>query len=87
MGIHSCSLLSRNVSHCQATYVMVGEQVAPYFVGGHKGLVPKDVQSFSRTHLKARINYYKAWQGRKHAQSLIRGSPEESFYMLPRIVT
>ena len=45
--------------------------------------MPKDVQSFARTHLRAKISYYKAWRGRKHAQSLIRGSPEESFYMLP----
>ena len=53
------------------------------FVGGQKGSVPKDVQSFVRTHLRAKISYYKAWQGRKHAQSLIRGSPEEIFYILP----
>ena len=33
--------------------------------------------------LEQKISYYKAWQGRKHAQSLIRDSLEESFYMLP----
>ena len=61
---------------------MVGEQVVPQFVGGQKGLALKAFQSFSHTHLKARISYYKAWKGRKHAQSLTSGSPEESFYML-----
>ena len=86
MGIHSYFLLSRNASHRQATYDVVGKQVAPQFVGGQKGLVPLDIQNFARTHLRAKINYYKAWRGRKHAQSLIRDSPEESFYsfyMLP----
>ena len=73
-GLLYCSLLSRNASHRQATYVVVGEQVVLQFVGGQKGRVPKDIQSFTRTHLKARINYYKAWRGREHAQSLIRGS-------------
>ena len=76
VGIYSCSLLSRNASHRQATFAVVGEQVAPQFVGGQKGPVPKDIQSFSCTHLKAKISYYKAWRGRKHAQSLIKSSPE-----------
>ncbi|KAL5549173.1 hypothetical protein UlMin_004404 [Ulmus minor] len=83
VGVHSCSLLSRNTSHRQATYIVVGEQVASQFLGAQKGPAPKSVQSFGRTHLKAKISYYKAWRGRKHAQSLIRGSPEESFYKLP----
>ncbi|KAL5570111.1 hypothetical protein UlMin_026686 [Ulmus minor] len=34
-------------------------------------------------HLNAKINYYKAWRGRKHAHSFIRGSPEQSFHLLP----
>ncbi|KAL5564244.1 hypothetical protein UlMin_027408 [Ulmus minor] len=32
--------------------------------------------------LGAQISYYKAWRGRKHAHTLIRGSPEQSFYIL-----
>ena len=83
VGIHSCSLLSRNASHSQATYAVVGEQVAPQFIGGQKGPEPKAIQSFACIHLKVRISYYKAWRGRKYAQSLIRGSTEESFYMFP----
>ncbi|KAL5537762.1 hypothetical protein UlMin_045566 [Ulmus minor] len=83
VGVHSCSLLSRSGSHHQATYVMVGEKVASQYVGGEKGPTPKDVQTYARTHLNAKISYYKAWRGRKHAQSLIRGSPEQSFHLLP----
>ncbi|KAL5544667.1 hypothetical protein UlMin_008451 [Ulmus minor] len=33
--------------------------------------------------LGAQISYYKAWRGRKHAHTLIRGSPEQSFHILP----
>ncbi|KAL5577295.1 hypothetical protein UlMin_018994 [Ulmus minor] len=33
--------------------------------------------------LGAQISYYKAWRGRKHAHTLIRGSPEHSFHILP----
>ncbi|KAL5575870.1 hypothetical protein UlMin_017569 [Ulmus minor] len=62
---------------------MVGEKVAPQYVGGEKGPTPKDVQTYARTHLNVKISYYKAWRGRKHAQSLIRGSPEQSFHLLP----
>ncbi|KAL5548123.1 hypothetical protein UlMin_003354 [Ulmus minor] len=83
VGVHSCSLLSRSDSHRQATYVMVGEKVAPQYVGGEKGPTPKDVQTYARMHLNAKISYYKAWRGRKHAQSLIRGSLEQSFHLLP----
>ena len=62
---------------------MVGEHVATQFLGVQKGLAPKAVQIFAYTYLKAKISYYKVWKKRKHAQSLIRGSLEESFYMLP----
>ncbi|KAL5561682.1 hypothetical protein UlMin_031429 [Ulmus minor] len=33
--------------------------------------------------LGAQISYYKAWRGRKHAHTLIRGSPEQSLHVLP----
>ncbi|KAL5572909.1 hypothetical protein UlMin_022506 [Ulmus minor] len=62
---------------------MVGEKFDPQYVGGEKGPTPKDVQTYARMHLNAKISYYKAWRGRKHAQSLIRGSPEQSFHLLP----
>ncbi|KAL5568983.1 hypothetical protein UlMin_025558 [Ulmus minor] len=74
---------NRSGSHRQATYVMVGEKVAPQYVGSEKGPTPKDVQTYARMHLNAKISYYKAWRGRKHAQSLIRGSPKKSFHLLP----
>ena len=60
MGVHSCSLLSRNASHRQATYVVMGEHVASQFLGAQKGPTLKVVHSFARTHLKAKISYYKA---------------------------
>ncbi|KAL5572822.1 hypothetical protein UlMin_022419 [Ulmus minor] len=72
VGVHSCSLLNRNANHRQATYVVIGEQVAPQYVGIEKGLGPKGVQTFARTELGAQISYYKAWRGRKHAHTLIR---------------
>ncbi|KAL5552409.1 hypothetical protein UlMin_002585 [Ulmus minor] len=83
VGVHSCSLLNRNANHRQATYVVIGEQVAPQYVGVEKGPGPKGVQTFARTKLGAQISYYKAWRGRKHAHTLIRGSPEQSFHFLP----
>ncbi|KAL5542415.1 hypothetical protein UlMin_010125 [Ulmus minor] len=83
VGVHCCSLLNRNANHCQATYVVIGEQVAPQYVGVEKGPGPKGVQTFARTKLGAQISYYKAWRGRKHAHTLIRGSPKQSFHILP----
>ncbi|KAL5559202.1 hypothetical protein UlMin_035413 [Ulmus minor] len=72
VGVHCCSLLNRNANHRQATYVVIGEQVAPQYVGVEKGPGPKGVQTFARTKLGAQISYYKAWRGRKHAHTLIR---------------
>ncbi|KAL5540497.1 hypothetical protein UlMin_043091 [Ulmus minor] len=83
VGVHCCSLLNRNANHRQATYVVIGEQVAPQYVGVEKGPGPKGVQTFARMKLGAQISYYKAWRGRKHAHTLIRGSPEQSFHILP----
>ncbi|KAL5558013.1 hypothetical protein UlMin_034224 [Ulmus minor] len=62
---------------------MVGEHVAKQYVGGEKGPTPKGIQTIVRTNLNTKVSYYKALRGRWHAQSLIRGSSEESFYMLP----
>ena len=66
----------------QPTFV-IGEQVAPQYVGVEKGLGPKGVQTFARTKLGAQISYYKAWRGRKHAHALIRGTLEQSFHIFP----
>ncbi|KAL5545585.1 hypothetical protein UlMin_005272 [Ulmus minor] len=83
VGVYSCSLLNKNANHHQATYVMIGEQVAPQYTGVEKGLGLKGFQNFARTKLEAQISYYKAWRGRKHAHTLIKGSPEQSFHILP----
>ncbi|KAL5582167.1 hypothetical protein UlMin_014609 [Ulmus minor] len=83
VGVHCCSLLNRNANHRQATYVVIGEQVVPQYVGVEKGPGSKGVQTFARTKLGAQISYYKAWRGRKHAHTLIRGSPKQSFHILP----
>ncbi|KAL5538059.1 hypothetical protein UlMin_046102 [Ulmus minor] len=83
VGIHSCSLLNKNDNHHQVTYVVIGEQVAPQYVGVEEGPCPKGVQTFARTKLGVQISYYKAWRGRKHAHTLIRGSLEQSFHILP----
>ncbi|KAL5560742.1 hypothetical protein UlMin_036953 [Ulmus minor] len=72
VGVHSCSLLNKNANHRQATYVVIGEQVAPQYVGVEKGPGPKGVQTFARTEHGAQISYYKAWRGRKYAHTLIR---------------
>ena len=33
--------------------------------------------------LKAEVSYWKDWKARQYAHSLIRGSPDESFPLLP----
>ena len=83
MGVHSCLLLNRSDNLRQATYVVIGEQVALQYIGVEKGPGLKGIQNFARKELVAQISYYKAWRGRKHAHTLIRGSPEQSFHILP----
>ncbi|KAL5564873.1 hypothetical protein UlMin_028037 [Ulmus minor] len=83
VGVHSCSLLNRNADHHQATYVVIREQVAPQYIDIDKGLGPKGVQNFVCIELEAQISYYNAWRRRKHAHTLIRCLPEQSFHILP----
>ena len=83
MGVHSYSLLSINSNYCHVTYVVAGEHVAQQEVSGENRPTPKSVQTIVCTNLNTKVSYFKAWRGRQHAQSLIRGSSKESFYMLP----
>ena len=52
VGVHSYSLLSRNASHRQATYVVVGKQVTSQFLSAQKGPVLKSMQSLPAPILK-----------------------------------
>ena len=67
VGVHSCSLLSRNLNHHQATYAVVGKHVAQQYVGSEKGPTPKGIQTIFRTNLNTQVSYYKVWRGRRHA--------------------
>lgn len=54
VGVHSCLLLNRNANHRQATYVVIGEQVAPQYIDVEKGHSPKGIQTFACKELGAR---------------------------------
>ncbi|KAL5577995.1 hypothetical protein UlMin_019694 [Ulmus minor] len=82
-GTHSCSLVGRSMSHRQATYKVIRQKFKSQYAGVSEGPTPKGLVNLARENLKAGVSYWKGWKARQYAYSLIRGSPEESFPLLP----
>ena len=71
------------MNHQQATYKVIRRKFKSQYIGVLEGPTPRGLVSLVRENLKARVSYWKGWKARKYAHSLIRGSPEESFPLLP----
>ena len=81
---HTCSLDTTSLEHRQASSKVVSECLKSEFlrgIGDHT--FPKDIVSFMHTKFGVDISYYKARKARDHALQFIRGSPEESYALLP----
>ena len=82
-GTHTCSLVGCNMNHRQATYRVIGRKFKSQYVGVLEGPTPRGLVNLVRENLKAGVTYWKGWKVRQYAHSLIRGSPEEIFPLLP----
>ena len=71
------------MNHHQATYKMIGRKFKSQYVGVSNGPTPKGLMGLVLENLKVRVSYWKGWKARQYAFSLIRGSPEDSFPLLP----
>ena len=82
-GTHTCLLVEHNMNHWQVTYKVIGRKYKLQYVGVLEGLTTRGLVNLARKTLKAEVSYWKGWKARQYAHSLIRGSPEEIFPLLP----
>jgi hypothetical protein len=81
---HSCSLDVIHRDHRQASSSLIGNYVKSKFEGGISRIyTPKDIVDDVRVQLGVNMGYNKAWRARESALEIARGSPEESFAILP----
>ncbi|XP_022155207.1 uncharacterized protein LOC111022347 [Momordica charantia] len=81
---HTCSLEIVLNDHRQATFSVIKEFIKDRTnMFGTDLLSVKDVISHVRRGLGISINYQKAWRVRKSAIKEIKGSPEESYALVP----
>ena len=81
---HTCSQLEQcHTEHRQASSKYIGNHIKSKYQGIGRQYRPKDIQFDIGEELGIRITYDKAWRARESALNSIRGTPEESFKMLP----
>ena len=81
---HTCSLDSHSSEHRQASAQMIGECIMPRLIGSSGSVMtPMDIVDFMRMEYGINVNYQKAWRARACALDRIRGSPSDSYALLP----
>ena len=73
-------MMSRDNRHASSR--LVGESMRQTYQVGHQ-YRPKDIIGDIRNKYGVQISYDKAWRAREFALNSIRGSPEESYGVLP----
>ncbi|KAL6131102.1 hypothetical protein ACLB2K_069480 [Fragaria x ananassa] len=82
---HSCSLDIIHRDHRQASNSLIGQFVKSKFEGRTSRVYrPRDIIDDARVQLGANMGYNKAWRAREAALEIARGSPKESFAILPK---
>lgn len=81
-NVHTCSLDKRKKKHRQASAAMVAEVVKKNFQEIKQTPTPKGIMGMMNSQ-GVEISYWKAWRGKQLANNLRRGSPEESYNLLP----
>ena len=81
---HKCSAVENMISsHRQATSRLIGDQIKQKYDGIARQYRPREIIfDWNRQH-GIKISYEKAWRAREFALESIRGSPEESYHLLP----
>jgi len=79
---HTCSLVNRKLHHRQTSSNVVTEMVTNNFRCQQNTHSPKAIMTMmqNRGHL---VSYWKAWNGKRLANNLLKGSPKQSFELMP----
>ncbi|CAL9025821.1 unnamed protein product, partial [Prunus brigantina] len=80
---HSCSLDAIHRHHRQTSSSLIGQFIKSKYDGVSRVHRPHDIMEDMRKDMGVSISYVKAWRAREHALELVRGSPEESYAILP----
>ncbi|KAH9778230.1 SWIM-type domain-containing protein [Citrus sinensis] len=80
-NVHTCSLDSQEKDNRQASSKLVGKNFRHKFDGASSTYKPADImQDFQK---EFEISYHKAWRAREFAMEMVRGSPADSYHLLP----
>ncbi|KAL2466967.1 Uncharacterized protein Adt_42818 [Abeliophyllum distichum] len=82
-GHHSCSMSVRRRDHRHASYMVIGNHIAPKYQDANRVYIPRDIISDIRREFGITISYTKAYMAKSFASGLIRGKPRESYAKLP----
>jgi hypothetical protein len=80
---HTCSLDALHFDHRQASSKLIGHCIKSKFEGTSQSYRPNDIIDDMKKQCGMTLGYNKAWRAREIALGLARGSPDESFTILP----
>ncbi|KAK0598224.1 hypothetical protein LWI29_032678 [Acer saccharum] len=80
---HTCSLDALHFDHRQASSKLIGHCIKSKFEGTSQSYRPNDIIDDMKKQCGMTLGYNKAWRAREVAMGLARGSPDESFTILP----
>ena len=83
-NVHECSqVMNLHPGHRQASCRLVGDEIKQKYDGIARQYRPKEIALDFQNQYGVRISYEKAWRARESALNSLRGTPEESFRLLP----
>ncbi|PWA54586.1 transposase, MuDR, MULE transposase domain protein [Artemisia annua] len=81
--VHTCSKITVNGNHSNATAKVLGHMLVPKMRDTTKVYNPKDIQLDMNLALNIDISYKKAWRGKQLALQATQGCPKASYEQLP----
>ncbi|PWA85098.1 transposase, MuDR, MULE transposase domain protein [Artemisia annua] len=81
--VHTCSKLTVNGNHSNATAKVLGHMLVPKMRDTTRVYKPKDIQLDMNLALNIDVSYKKAWRGKQLALQATQGCPKASYEQLP----
>ncbi|GKC38380.1 transposase, MuDR, MULE transposase domain protein, partial [Tanacetum coccineum] len=82
-NVHTCPKTQTYPNHRNANKKVIAHILNPKLKDNRRVLKGKDIQQDILSQYKTSISYQQAWRGKEYGLEQIRGSPYESFEMLP----
>ncbi|XP_024042932.1 uncharacterized protein LOC112099718 [Citrus clementina] len=82
--VHSCSHDVLKKDHRQASAKLIAQNIQFKYDGSSSSYRAADIRQDFQQQYGYDISYHKAWRARECAMQIVRGSPEESYKLLPQ---